>query len=59
MTGQFPPLMARKAGGRPSNGLLIQAAVCLVLAVVFNLDSIVSIATLAGILVPSVALDYG
>jgi hypothetical protein len=25
-TGQFPPLMARKLGGRASNGLLIQAA---------------------------------
>jgi hypothetical protein len=37
-TGQFPPLMARKLGGRASVGLLIQAAVCLVLAVVFKLD---------------------
>ena len=31
-TGQFPPLMARKLGGRVSNGLLVQAVVCLVLA---------------------------
>ena len=31
-TGQFPPLMARKLGGRASVGLLIEAAACLVLA---------------------------
>ena len=42
-TGQFPPLMARRAGGRASNGLLIEAAACLVLALVFRLDSIASI----------------
>jgi amino acid transporter len=45
-TGQFPPLMARKLGGRASNGLLIQAAACLVMAVVFKLDSIASIASI-------------
>jgi amino acid transporter len=39
-TGQFPPLMARKLGGRASAGLLIQAAACLVLALVFKLDAI-------------------
>jgi L-asparagine transporter-like permease len=42
-TGQFPPLMARKLGGRFSVGLLVQAVVCLVLAVGFKLDSIASI----------------
>src|SRR6516165_3338731 len=42
-TGQFPPLMARKLGGRASNGLLIAAAVTLVLALGFNLDAIASI----------------
>ena len=42
-TGQFPPLMARKLGGRASAGLLIEAAVCLVLALVFKLDAIASI----------------
>jgi amino acid transporter len=42
-TGQFPPLMARKLGGRASYGLLIAAAVCLVLALGFNLDAIASI----------------
>jgi L-asparagine transporter-like permease len=50
-TGQFPPLMARKAGGRASNGLLIQAAVCLILAVVFNLDSIASIGSAVALVI--------
>ena len=42
-TGQFPPLMTRKLGGRASAGLLIEAAVCLVLALGFKLDAIASI----------------
>ena len=50
-TGQFPPLMARKTGGRASNGLLVQAAVCLVLAVVFNLDSIASIGSAVALVI--------
>src|SRR5580693_268148 len=50
-TGQFPPLMARKAGGRASNGLLIQAAVCLVVAVVFDLDSIASIGSAVALVI--------
>jgi amino acid transporter len=50
-TGQFPPLMARKLGGRASNALLIQAAVCLVLAVVFKLDSIASIGSAVALLI--------
>ncbi|HEY7431132.1 MAG TPA: APC family permease [Streptosporangiaceae bacterium] len=50
-TGQFPPLMARKLGGRASNGLLIQAAVCLVLAVVFKLDAIASIGSAVALLI--------
>ena len=48
---KFPPLMARKTGGRASNGLLIQAAVCLVLAVVFNLDSIASIGSAVALVI--------
>ena len=48
-TGQFPPLMARKLGGRASAGLLIQAAACLVLALVFKLDAIGS-CRLAGLI---------
>jgi amino acid transporter len=43
-TGQFPPLLARKLGGRASNGLLLQAAVCVVLAVAFKLDAIAAAA---------------
>jgi len=50
-TGQFPPLMASKLGGRASNGLLIQAAACLVLAVVFNLDSIASIGSAVALVI--------
>ncbi len=50
-TGQFPPLMARKLGGRVSNGLLIQAAVCLVLALVFKLDAIASIGSAVALVI--------
>ncbi|MFI6604698.1 APC family permease [Nonomuraea sp. NPDC050536] len=50
-TGQFPPLMARKLGGRASAGLLIAAAVCLVLALAFNLDAIASIGSAVALLV--------
>ena len=49
-TGQFPPLMARKLGGRACNGLLIAAA-CLVLAVVFMLDSIASIGSAVALVI--------
>ncbi len=50
-TGQFPPLMARKLGGRACNGLLIQAAACLVLAVGFKLDSIASIGSAVALVI--------
>jgi amino acid transporter len=50
-TGQFPPLMASKLGGRACNGLLIQAAACLVLAVVFKLDSIASIGSAVALVI--------
>jgi amino acid transporter len=50
-TGQFPPLMARKSGGRVSNGLLVQAVVCLVLALVFKLDAIASIGSAVALLI--------
>jgi hypothetical protein len=46
-----PPLMARKLGGRASAGLLIQAAVCLVMAVVFKLDSIASIGSAVALVI--------
>jgi amino acid transporter len=50
-TGQFPPLMARKSGGRVSNGLLVQAVVCLVLALAFKLDAIASIGSAVALLI--------
>ncbi len=50
-TGQFPPLMARKAGGRASAGLLIQAVACLVLALVFKLGAIASIGSAVALLI--------
>jgi amino acid transporter len=50
-TGQFPPLMARKFGGRLSAGLLYEAAACLVLAVVFKLDAIASIGSAVALVI--------
>jgi amino acid transporter len=50
-TGQFPPLMARKLGGRASTGLLIEAAACLILAVLFKLDAIASIGSAVALLI--------
>jgi amino acid transporter len=50
-TGQFPPVMAGKTAGRASNGLLIQAAACLVLAVAFRLDSIASIGSCVALMI--------
>jgi amino acid transporter len=50
-TGQFPGLMARRLGGRASAGLLIEAAACLVLALVFNLDAIASIGSAVALLI--------
>jgi amino acid transporter len=50
-TRQFPPLMARKLGGRVSAGLLIEAAACLILAVVFKLDAIASIGSAVALLI--------
>jgi amino acid transporter len=50
-TGQFPGLMARRVGGRASAGLLIQAAACLVMALLFNLDAIASIGSAVALLI--------
>ena len=47
----IPPLMARKLGDRASAGLLIEAAVCLVLAVAFKLDAIASIGSAVALLI--------
>jgi hypothetical protein len=48
---QFPPLMAPRLGGRAPAGLLIQAAACLVLIVVFKLDAIASIGSPVALLI--------
>ena len=50
-TGQFPPVMARTLRGRISAGLLFEATACLVLAVVFKLDSIASIGSAVALLI--------
>ena len=50
-TGQFPPLMARRFGGRASAGLLIEAVACVLLAVFFNLDAIASIGSAVALLI--------
>jgi amino acid transporter len=51
-TGQFPPLMARRLiGGRLSAGLLIEAAACLILAVIFKLDAIASIGSAVALMI--------
>jgi amino acid transporter len=50
-TGQFPPVMARRLGGRLSSGLAIAAVACLVLAVVFKLDAIASIGSAVALLI--------
>jgi len=50
-TRQFPPLMARKFGGRLSAGLLFQTVVCLILAVAFKLDAIASIGSAVALVI--------
>ncbi|MFD7837572.1 APC family permease [Streptomyces sp. NPDC059761] len=50
-TGLFPPLMARKVGGRVTAGLLFEAAVCLVLAIAFKLEAIASIGSAVALLI--------
>jgi amino acid transporter len=50
-TGQFPPLMARRFAGRVSAGLLIEAAACLILAILFQLDAIASIGSAVALMI--------
>jgi amino acid transporter len=50
-TGQFPPLMARRLGGRASSGLLLQAVACLVMALLFKLDAIASIGSAVALVI--------
>jgi amino acid transporter len=49
--GQFPPVLGRRFGGRAPAGLLITAAVAIVLAVGFDLSSIASIGSAIALLV--------
>jgi amino acid transporter len=49
--GQFPPVLGRRFGGRVPAGLLITAAVAIVLAAGFDLSSIASIGSAIALLV--------
>jgi amino acid transporter len=50
-TGQFPPVLGRRLGGRASTGLLVTAAASIVLAVGFDLSAIASIGSAIALLV--------
>ena len=49
--GQFPPLLARRLGGRLSAGLLVTAIVSAVLAVGFDLNAIASIGSVVALVI--------
>jgi amino acid transporter len=48
-TGQFPPFMARRLGGRANVGLLLTAAASAILAIGFSLSAIASIGSAAAL----------
>jgi amino acid transporter len=50
-TGQFPPLLGRRFGGRAPAGILVTAAVAIVLAIGFDLTSIASIGSAIALVV--------
>ena len=50
-TGQFPPVLGRRVGGRAPSGLLITAAIAAILAVGFDLTSIASIGSAIALIV--------
>jgi amino acid transporter len=50
-TGQFPPLLGRRFGGRAPAGLLLTAAAAIVLAAGFDLSSIASLGSAIALLV--------
>jgi amino acid transporter len=50
-TGQFPPPMGRRLGGRVSMGLLVQAGVCLALVLLFRLSAIASIGSAVALMI--------
>jgi len=49
--GQFPPPLGRRWGGRAPTGLLITAALAIVLAAGFNLDAVASIGSAVALVV--------
>jgi L-asparagine transporter-like permease len=49
--GQFPPIMGRRLRGRAGTGLVITAALAIVLAVGFDLSAIASIGSVIALLV--------
>jgi amino acid transporter len=49
--GQFPPVLGRRFGGRAPAGLLVTAAVAIVLATGFDLSSIASLGSAIALLV--------
>jgi amino acid transporter len=50
-TGQFPPPMGRRFGGRLPAGLAVQAGVCLLLVVLFKLSAIASIGSAVALMI--------
>jgi len=49
--GQFPPLLASRAGGRVPAGIIVTAAISIVLAVGFDLNAIASLGSAVALLV--------
>jgi L-asparagine transporter-like permease len=50
-TGQFPPLMGGKVGGRVPNGLLIASAAIIVMVIGLDLSSIASIGSAIALMI--------
>jgi amino acid transporter len=50
-TGQFPPFMDRRVGGRAQVGLLLVTALCVVMVVGFDLSAIASIGSAVALLI--------
>jgi amino acid transporter len=50
-TGQFPPILGRRLGGRLPAGLLVTAVVAAVLAIGFDLSSIASIGSVIALVI--------
>ena len=49
--GQFPPVMARRVGGRAPMGILVTVAIAIVLAVFFDLNAIASLGSAVALVV--------